>query len=151
MGRKMTSLLSGIDVNANFAQVLIELFLVLKVYQMKDPPMIVTQTVQYNSRNDFSEHLTLNPLPQPHVPAQFRTLPDEVRIDRSTIQLGPLIGTGHFGIVYKAEMDVGDGKFEPIAVKTLKNELNLEDNTKVLSIVCEKVFNKFRFNRVKWI
>jgi len=93
--------------------------------------MIVTQTVQMcNSRHDF-EHLTLNPLPAQSVPAQFRTLPDEVRIDRSSIQLGQLIGTGHFGIVYKAEMDVGDGKFEPIAVKTLKNELNLEDNTKV--------------------
>ena len=42
------------------------------------------------------------------------------------------IGDGQFGVVYFAEMDIGDGLIKQVAIKTLKNEKNLDDNNKVI-------------------
>ena len=103
----------------------------LKSYPIRDPPMYdgMDQRVTFLPRGD-PFMFPLDVLPQPLVPINLQNLPEDVKIERSTIVLGPVIGTGHFGIVYKAEMESGDGKFDPIAVKTLKNEWNLADNSK---------------------
>ena len=58
-------------------------------------------------------------------------VPEGVTIDRTNIELGQLIGSGHFGIVYKAEMKLSDGKVDQIAVKTLRKEFTFEDKSKV--------------------
>ena len=50
----------------------------------------------------------------------FQHVPAHLKLERIKITLGPLLGTGHFGIVYKAEMLEDDDKVYPVAVKTLK-------------------------------
>ena len=52
------------------------------------------------------------------------------------------IGDGQFGVVYFAEMDIGDGQGQQVAIKTLKNEKNLDDNNKVRKLQ-KKVFQFF--------
>ena len=95
--------------------------------------MIMTEVVPFFPNSDRADQILIPPMGggaanQSAVPVPVDS---KIQIDRTLIQLGQLIGTGHFGIVYKAEMDMGDGKYQPIAVKTLKNEFNLDDNTKV--------------------
>jgi len=61
----------------------------------------------------------------------FQHVPAHLKLERIKITLGPLLGTGHFGIVYKAEMLEDDDKVYPVAVKTLKAEHNSETKTKL--------------------
>ena len=61
----------------------------------------------------------------------FHHVPEHLKLERIKITLGPLLGTGHFGIVYKAEMLEDDQKVFPVAVKTLKAEHNSETKTKL--------------------
>ena len=49
------------------------------------------------------------------------------------------IGDGQFGVVYFAEMDIGDGQVQQVAIKTLKNEKNLDDNNKVKTFQKKKI------------
>merc|ERR1711935_90181 len=62
--------------------------------------------------------------------AMIHGFPPNVQLDRSSISLFETIGTGQFGVVYRAEMDMGNGLVKQVAIKTLKNEMNLEDNNK---------------------
>ena len=57
--------------------------------------------------------------------------PQSVQLERTSIVLHEMIGTGQFGVVYRAEIDDGMGKIKQVAIKANKNETNLDDNNKV--------------------
>ena len=57
--------------------------------------------------------------------------PPSVQLERTSIVLHEMIGTGQFGVVYRAEIDDGMGKIKQVAIKANKNETNLDDNNKV--------------------
>ena len=58
--------------------------------------------------------------------------PPESQVDRSLISLYEMVGSGQFGVVYRAEIEAEFGKIKQVAIKTVKNEMNAEDNDKVL-------------------
>ena len=113
----------------------------LKEYQIKEPPMkemeIIPFVEQYRSnRRDMIGLVSHS------VGDSALKVPEGVTIDRTNIELGQLIGSGHFGIVYKAEMKLSDGKVDHIAVKTLRKEFTFEDKSKVgLTLHLTSVFD----------
>ena len=58
--------------------------------------------------------------------------PPESQVDRSLISLYEMVGSGQFGVVYRAEIEGEFGKIKQVAIKTVKNEMNAEDNDKVI-------------------
>ena len=81
---------------------------------------------------DNREETPFLPGNESEIVAMIHGFPPNVQLDRSSISLFETIGTGQFGVVYRAEMDMGNGLVKQVAIKTLKNEMNLEDNNKVI-------------------
>ena len=69
--------------------------------------------------------------PQGEIERLLAEFPLSVQLERTSIVLHEMIGTGQFGVVYRAEIDDGMGKIKQVAIKANKNETNLDDNNKV--------------------
>ena len=57
---------------------------------------------------------------------------DKWEIDRDSIVLGPKLGSGQYGEVYKGEWEQSPGVFVTIAVKTLKVNNRNRPNQEIL-------------------
>ena len=57
--------------------------------------------------------------------------PPHCQLDRASISLFEMVGSGQFGVVYRAEIESEYGKVKQVAIKTVKNEMNVDDNDKV--------------------
>merc|ERR550519_1768975 len=84
-----------------------------------------------NSRADFPLLQNSNGTgPNGEIDRLLAEFPQSVQLERTSIVLHEMIGTGQFGVVYRAEIDDGMGKIKQVAIKANKNETNLDDNNK---------------------
>jgi len=73
--------------------------------------------------------------------------PQSVQLERTSIVLHEMIGTGQFGVVYRAEIDDGMGKIKQVAIKANKNETNLDDNNKNTKVLLNEFKTMWDYGR----
>ena len=105
----------------------------LKNYEIRDVPMALCSTNNQgdHSRADFPLIPQSGMGPNGEIERLLAEFPPSVQLERTSIVLHEMIGTGQFGVVYRAEIDDGMGKIKQVAIKANKNETNLDDNNKV--------------------
>ena len=107
----------------------------LKIYEHREVPM---DLCSWNNQGDHSRAdfpllgtLSNGTGVNGEIERLLAEFPQSVQLERTSIVLHEMIGTGQFGVVYRAEIDDGMGKIKQVAIKANKNETNLDDNNKV--------------------
>ncbi|KAK8761353.1 hypothetical protein V5799_027380, partial [Amblyomma americanum] len=81
------------------------------------------------SSEPSAHQVLLGPAFQIDVDTKALLLKEKLFFNREDLQLGPVIGQGHFGCVYRGSLKMaGRGEIQDVAVKTLRNNTRGGDN-----------------------